>query len=594
MKKAFTILELLVVVAIIAILAVTATPSFIGRIEEANETAYLAEIDSVSKAAKEFYIDNSYYPTMQGDQPSLGDPKNIDFSKLVPAYLNKLPSFSYWYIDSIPKVYHSEESIESLVNKNSYNSYNGLNVPYETRFGKIIPLPPVNIGWEKTEEHPEAKSSYGETVEETTSPEPVNNLPIVSLSYITNNGVLNTTSAFTWDYMASDPDNDELTIEWSGDKRDVYTAPGEYVVTITVADSKGATASDSITLEIEEDMSTPSIMSDVRGTLTVAGTARTRHRDVVVDLDGNIHYIRAVVESASGGLYHSKQAKDGTVLKAESKLITANIQGINLDFVTTSIRAKLGSDGKIYVMYLNNIYPYNHMMSVINTDGTVHINNKTLITKKYTQYQYPLMAFHIEGGVMHTVFNDSAYQDSDQERYYYATYDLNGNVININTGGTYVDRIELKSSNNANFNISYCAVTDMIIKNNKIYFLANIHGNYAGEFKDNLYFWDIGSFTTSTVKASSTVFAAAASEYRYPSRMIMDKSGQIWIFTSRRYGGNFGTIQKIALDGSTVTTTNFPISSTPTSDYPLTVTNAGADIFYGYTTSTSFVYRMIE
>ncbi len=109
--KAFTILELLVVVAIIAIIAIIAVPSFIGKIDNAKESRELAEIASVSKAASLFFIENGYYPTLQSDgngndlQPTLGNPMNLKFSGdergdgLYPKYLEKLPQFSYWYLD---------------------------------------------------------------------------------------------------------------------------------------------------------------------------------------------------------------------------------------------------------------------------------------------------------------------------------------------------------------------------------------------------------------------------------------------------------------------------------------------------------------
>lgn len=114
-KKAFTILELLIVIAILAILAIIVVPKFIGKIDQAMERADLAEIDSVTKAAHMFYADYGYYPTLQGEQPTFGDPKNLKFTSdedgegLYPKYLDKLPHFSYWFIDYKGKVYHIDK-----------------------------------------------------------------------------------------------------------------------------------------------------------------------------------------------------------------------------------------------------------------------------------------------------------------------------------------------------------------------------------------------------------------------------------------------------------------------------------------------------
>lgn len=117
-RKGFTILELLVVVAVIAIIAAIAIPSFIGKIDNAKDARELAEINAVQKAAALYYADNGNYPTLQGvdaslsqPQPVDGSPQNLDFSKLVPNYLDSLPHFSYWWVDYNGLVYHTQKLI---------------------------------------------------------------------------------------------------------------------------------------------------------------------------------------------------------------------------------------------------------------------------------------------------------------------------------------------------------------------------------------------------------------------------------------------------------------------------------------------------
>lgn len=113
MKKAFTILELLVVVSIIAILAVAAIPNFIGRIQSAEDSKFVAEVNSVQKATSIFREEEGYFPTEQELQPTDGFPMNIKFNLLVSGgYLSKLPSSSYWYIDNRGMVVHTEEKLE--------------------------------------------------------------------------------------------------------------------------------------------------------------------------------------------------------------------------------------------------------------------------------------------------------------------------------------------------------------------------------------------------------------------------------------------------------------------------------------------------
>jgi len=127
-RKAFTILELLIVIAIISILAIIAIPNFIGRIEESKESVYRAEINSVEKAVNMFYMDNGYYPTLQNVQPIYGRPCNIKFNDLVPKYLDKLPHFSYWWVDYKGKVYHTQYGLgekdgDSIINLNPKYTY---------------------------------------------------------------------------------------------------------------------------------------------------------------------------------------------------------------------------------------------------------------------------------------------------------------------------------------------------------------------------------------------------------------------------------------------------------------------------------------
>lgn len=167
-KKAFTILELLVVIAIIAVISVIAIPSFIGKIEQANNARELAEISSVQIAAKMFFSDYGYYPTEQGEQPTLGNPMNIKFSDtgenkgLYPDYLMDLPHFSYWYIDHAGHVYHSNKKIEQMILDREYEGDLGVDETVTPFILKVVNgrtkkyhMPPVVPGYNKTKKHQE-------------------------------------------------------------------------------------------------------------------------------------------------------------------------------------------------------------------------------------------------------------------------------------------------------------------------------------------------------------------------------------------------------------------------------------------------------
>jgi len=64
-RRAFTLIELLLVMVIIAILAAIVVPKFAGRKEQANEAAAKQTISNIKTALDEFEIDNGRYPTTE-------------------------------------------------------------------------------------------------------------------------------------------------------------------------------------------------------------------------------------------------------------------------------------------------------------------------------------------------------------------------------------------------------------------------------------------------------------------------------------------------------------------------------------------------
>jgi general secretion pathway protein G len=97
--RAFTLVEMLLVITIIGILAALVIPKMVGRSEQARQAAVRADLSSVKTALDAFEVDNGYYPKSLQDllqQP--GNAKNWHGP-----YLDKVPqdpwgnNYLYYY-----------------------------------------------------------------------------------------------------------------------------------------------------------------------------------------------------------------------------------------------------------------------------------------------------------------------------------------------------------------------------------------------------------------------------------------------------------------------------------------------------------------
>ena len=87
-KKAFTLVEMLLVVTIIGILAALVIPKIVGRSEQARSTAAHADLSSIKTALDAFEVDNGHYP--KGIQDLVTAPGNA--KNWHGPYLEKVPS----------------------------------------------------------------------------------------------------------------------------------------------------------------------------------------------------------------------------------------------------------------------------------------------------------------------------------------------------------------------------------------------------------------------------------------------------------------------------------------------------------------------
>lgn len=68
--KAFTLIELLIVVAIIAILAAIAVPNFLEAQTRAKVSRVKSDLRSIATAIESYFVDNNHYPCDQDDVPT--------------------------------------------------------------------------------------------------------------------------------------------------------------------------------------------------------------------------------------------------------------------------------------------------------------------------------------------------------------------------------------------------------------------------------------------------------------------------------------------------------------------------------------------
>jgi general secretion pathway protein G len=98
LKKAFTLMELMVVIIILGLLASFVLPSLTGKSEEAKKKIVCIQMKSIAQALKIYKIDNSKYPTTSEGLEILSS-KNYFEDK-------KLPKDSW----KQPYVYTSDET----------------------------------------------------------------------------------------------------------------------------------------------------------------------------------------------------------------------------------------------------------------------------------------------------------------------------------------------------------------------------------------------------------------------------------------------------------------------------------------------------
>jgi len=82
LKKAFSLMEVMVVLIILGLLAAFVLPNLTGKSEEAKEKIVCIQMKSVGQALKLYYLDNSSYPETQEGLKVLVDKNYFEDSKI--------------------------------------------------------------------------------------------------------------------------------------------------------------------------------------------------------------------------------------------------------------------------------------------------------------------------------------------------------------------------------------------------------------------------------------------------------------------------------------------------------------------------------
>jgi len=211
-KEAFTIIELIVVMAVIGILVLLAMPKFMNYTQKAKITQINSDTKQLENASERYYMDKN-------DWPKLTD---------VPYTSAQITTFAQEVTDKTGQVVTLDTSgsyydidyskLQTYIKKPNANTHYVLQNPV----GEIYYL--KNL------------TTIGEN--RLTIPEVINNKPVAVIT-MTPGTALTTDNNITWGYSGStDIDGDAITnVEWQG-KQDTYTA-GTYIVKLRVQDEHG-------------------------------------------------------------------------------------------------------------------------------------------------------------------------------------------------------------------------------------------------------------------------------------------------------------------------------------------------------------------
>jgi len=157
---AFTLIELLIVVAIIGILAAIAVPNFLNAQFRAKIAKAESELHTISTALETYKIDNNIYPPWLDVNGVAKNPVN---RRLIPlttpiAYMPAVPQDPFLYGPPGARINESQDA--------AYITYDYTDAWSRMVFGKLTILPPQArcADYKVTSAGPDFTNSWGDTV----------------------------------------------------------------------------------------------------------------------------------------------------------------------------------------------------------------------------------------------------------------------------------------------------------------------------------------------------------------------------------------------------------------------------------------------
>ena len=136
MKKAFSLIELMIVIVILGLLASMVMPNLVGKADDAKRKLVCIQMNSVFEALKMFKLDNGVYPSMEEGLVALSsnpDPElYINYSPNAYIEGKKTPKDSW----GTPFIYINKEGVVDLISFGADRKEEGKGEGADIRFSQ--------------------------------------------------------------------------------------------------------------------------------------------------------------------------------------------------------------------------------------------------------------------------------------------------------------------------------------------------------------------------------------------------------------------------------------------------------------------------